>query len=554
MHAQRRERTLRFPAVTGDGPTSLTWLDRLPVLYFLIFAALVLLHWPLLRLPYFWDEAGYYIPAARDLLLHGSLIPTSTLTNAHPPLLMAWLALWWKVFGYSALVTRLAMLTVASATLIAVFRLARAVMNRSVAYAAIICTALYPVFFAQSSLAHLDMAAAGFTLWGVGSYLRDRRWEAALFFSLASLAKETAIIAPAALIVWELLCRWFARTRHGALCALPRSNDRILWLLTSAAPLAIWFAYHYRNTGFVFGNPEFLTYNLSSTLHPVRFLIAFADRVWQLLAYMNLFVLAAAAALAIWRPPLSDARNAIERVRGKRGGAIERAPIPLGVQLIFAVLILAYAVAMSLVGGALLARYLLPVYPLVTLIFVSTLWRRVPWWQAFVAVVCLGFVLGLFVNPPYHFAPEDNLAYTDFIRLHQSAARYVQQHEAGRVLTAWPASDELTKPYLGYVSAVVPIVRIDNFSPAQILAARDVSNTFDTALVFSTKYEPGNTLLFRVPLWEEVQKRYFGYHRDLPAAAIADLLGGKMVFQQRRGGQWVAVIELERVVNARSRW
>ena len=24
---------------------------------------------PLLRLPYFWDEAGYYIPAARDLLL-----------------------------------------------------------------------------------------------------------------------------------------------------------------------------------------------------------------------------------------------------------------------------------------------------------------------------------------------------------------------------------------------------------------------------------------------------------------------------------------------------
>ncbi len=31
----------------------------------------MLLHAPLLRLPYFWDEAGYYVPAARDLYLSG---------------------------------------------------------------------------------------------------------------------------------------------------------------------------------------------------------------------------------------------------------------------------------------------------------------------------------------------------------------------------------------------------------------------------------------------------------------------------------------------------
>ena len=48
-------------------------------------------------LPYFWDEAGYYVPAARDLLLSGSLIPHTTVSNAHPPLVMAWIALWWKV-------------------------------------------------------------------------------------------------------------------------------------------------------------------------------------------------------------------------------------------------------------------------------------------------------------------------------------------------------------------------------------------------------------------------------------------------------------------------
>ena len=86
-------------------PASPAWTQHL-LLFALFFAALMLLHAPLLRLPYFWDEAGYYIPAARDLLLTGSLIPHSTPSNAHPPLVMAWLALAWRVAGYSPLVTR----------------------------------------------------------------------------------------------------------------------------------------------------------------------------------------------------------------------------------------------------------------------------------------------------------------------------------------------------------------------------------------------------------------------------------------------------------------
>ena len=73
-----------------------------PALVFaVIFVVIFLLHVPLLQLPYFWDEAGYYIPAARDLLLSGSLIPHTTVSNAHPPLVLAWIALWWKCVGYA---------------------------------------------------------------------------------------------------------------------------------------------------------------------------------------------------------------------------------------------------------------------------------------------------------------------------------------------------------------------------------------------------------------------------------------------------------------------
>ena len=105
-------------------PASSAWVQQF-LLFALFFTGLMLLHAPLLRLPYFWDEAGYYIPAARDLFLTGALIPQSTLSNAHPPLVMAWLALAWRVFGYSTLVTRTAMLALSAFSLLGLFRLSR---------------------------------------------------------------------------------------------------------------------------------------------------------------------------------------------------------------------------------------------------------------------------------------------------------------------------------------------------------------------------------------------------------------------------------------------
>src|SRR5579872_7518330 len=97
-----------------------------PALVFaVIFVGIFLLHTPLLSLPYFWDEAGYYVPAARDLLRTGSLIPHTSVSNAHPPLVMAWVALWWKMAGFAPLVTRSAMLVVAAFSLLGLFRLVK---------------------------------------------------------------------------------------------------------------------------------------------------------------------------------------------------------------------------------------------------------------------------------------------------------------------------------------------------------------------------------------------------------------------------------------------
>jgi len=82
-----------------------------------------LLHFPYLRLPFFWDEAGYYFPAALDLS-HGHLIPVSTVTNPHPPLLALYLAAFIKVLGAAPVVIRSAMCIVSGTALYAMLLLA----------------------------------------------------------------------------------------------------------------------------------------------------------------------------------------------------------------------------------------------------------------------------------------------------------------------------------------------------------------------------------------------------------------------------------------------
>ncbi|HEV2022959.1 MAG TPA: glycosyltransferase family 39 protein [Terriglobales bacterium] len=508
----------------------------LGAVFALTFTLMFALHATLLRLPYFWDEAGYFVPAARDLLLSGDPIPASTVSNAHPPLVTALLALWWKLGAFTPLSTRTAMLLVAALALTGVFRLARQVSNLEVAAATTLLTALYPVFFAQSSLVHLDMAAAAFTLWGLSFYLEGRRWPAVALFSLAALAKETAIVAPFALLLWELAQPMVAR-RWAALGSGPVRRSASL-LLLPALPLALWYAYHAHRTGYIFGNPEFVRYNLSATLDPLRILLAGLRRLWHLTGYMNLWLLTGITAFALRRPALQD-------------GGQPRLRVDLGIQAVFAVVILAYVAMLSVLGGAVLARYLLPVAPLGILLCVSTLRRRLRHWLWVVSLVSAGFVAGWLLNPPYPFAPEDNLAYRDYVTLHKRAADFLSaRYPHARVLTAWPASDELTKPYLGYTREPFAVVAVQNFSAAPFSAAARDSSRYDVALLFSTKYQPPQNLFDLVPFWEQVQERYFDYHRDLSAEDAARMLGGRVVWREQRQGEWVAVIEIERALNA----
>jgi 4-amino-4-deoxy-L-arabinose transferase-like glycosyltransferase len=530
-------------------PASSSWALQF-LLFALFFFGLTLLHAPLLRLPYFWDEAGYYVPVARDLFLSGTFIPLSTPSNAHPPLVMAWLGLAWRVFGYSTAVTRIAMLALSAFSLLGLFRFSRIAANHSVAWATTVLVALYPVYFTQSSLAQVDLPAAGFTFWALAAYIDEYEtgarkegswWKPAVWFSLAALTKETAILAPLALFGWELLGYLLRRNSSSKTNSrwkelLPPVDRRAssLYLLLPIVPLAAWYAYHYAKTGFVLGNPEYFRSNVAATLDPLRIPLALGIRLWQVFGYFSLYLLTLAGLLAMLRPPRpeNEAKNRVSRPR-----------IPFWIQGALLSVLLAYLIFMSAVGGAVLARYMLPVVPSVMLAWVSTLWRRVRYWALIVGAVAIAFVAGLFSNPPYGFSLEDNLAYRDYIIMHAEASRFLtMQYPGERVLTAWPASDELTRPWLGYVSQPFRVLRVEDFSAPQIELAAKARGQFDVALVFSTKYQPPHPLFEDWDAWQHAKENFFGYHRDLRPEDIAQSLGGTIAYLKELNGQWVAVI------------
>jgi hypothetical protein len=267
-------------------------------------------------------------------------------------------------------------------------------------------------------------------------------------------------------------------------------------------------------------------------------LAAFGHRVLHLTAHMNLFVPVLMAIAALLLDPRPDVD----------GG--DRPCINSSARRRIFLLLLVNALLFSVLGGALLTRYLLPMYPLVLLLAVSTFYRRVPYWQGLALFSAAAFVMGLFINPPYGFAPEDNLAYAHVVRLHVAGiAQLKHRYPGAAVLTAWPMSDELTRPELGYLKQPFKsddVYRLEDFSAPQIARAASERDKYSVALVFSTKYNPVSPLFTLGPASKAMDERFFGLHRDLPPEEIARELGGTLVWKQEDQRQWVALIQFNR--------
>ena len=551
-----------------------------PILFCLFFAAVALGHLTLLHLPYFWDEGGYYIPAALDFYHTGTLIPH--FTNAHTPLPSIVLGTLWHIFGFHILVTRLAVCTFAAAGLLAVFRLTQRLLGDAPAFAVALLTAVYPIWYAQSTLAHADIFAAAFTLWAFANYLpttilatgnwqlktRNSKLEThqdppkppylavALLFSLAALSKETSIVQPAALAALKL--GLLLRDRRDP--TLRRLHLRWLAALSlPVLPLIAWFAYHHHVTGFTFGNPTYLRYNATANLTVSHILLSLYYRGIHLFWQRDIW-LPIVLALACLLLPVRETASPSEAQHVGSKSTLDPGPWTLGptsrplapaVTRAIALLILANWLAFSILGGALLTRYLLPIYSLILLVCVATWRARTRLWPVFATVAAAAFISAWWLNPPTSFAPEDNLTYRDMIVVHQQAIDYVAAHYPdATVLTAWPVAADLYRPELGYVTQLIKAFSIDDFTRPEVLKAAAQPDRYDTAIVFTTHFTAPAFRRYLLAHPDTRRGREFAATRDLTPDEIAALLGGTVVVEYDRNGEWAAVLRFNRSYEA----
>jgi len=479
--------------------------------FFVVFAGIILaLHLPYLRLPYFWDEMGQFVPAAMDIVRDGAWIPHSVTPNVHPPGVMAYVALVWSVAGRSILATRVAMLVIAALGLLFVFQLGVELCRSLPPVPALLAPVLLlfsPLFYTQSMLAQLDMPAMVLTALALILFLRRRYAAAACVCTLLVLVKETGIVAAGLFLLWLLIRE--------------RRLRQACYFLAPFLALGAWLFLLKRATGHWLGNQEFATYNLVYSLEPARAGSALVRRFYYLFVAEFRWIGTLLIAFA-WR-------------KSRLFATPQWALVAL-----FAA---AHVVFMSLFGGATLDRYLLPVLPLFYIAAVAA-WSVCPqpWRAATVFLWLAGLVAGLFWNfppSPFVYSLEDDLAMVDFVRVQQDAASFLEMRlPQNRVISVWPFTEELSDPFFGYVRRPLPTVEIPDFHLAHVQAIDP--GTIDVLVVYARPWDRPWTVLQWPPLMA-IQRQYYDYEPEISGMEIHERLGLVRAARWQRHSQWIEV-------------
>jgi 4-amino-4-deoxy-L-arabinose transferase-like glycosyltransferase len=480
--------------------------------HFLVFGAmlavLIALHIPYLSLPYFWDELGQFVPAALDILRDNAWVPHSTVPNVHPPAVMAYLAVVWRIFGYSEMATRVAMLAVAAAGVYATFLLCIRMSRRVPGAPAFIVAGLLiltPLFYIQALMAQLDMPAMTLTAVSLLLFLNGRLgWCAAACTALV-LTKETGAIAPALFAAW--------------LVVRDRNWKQAAWFVLPLAALVIWLLVLWRSTGFLLGDPAFAHYNVGYQMHPVRLLATLLRRIYFVF-FADFRWIGSIAIVWGW------SRTRLFRTW------------EWAVAGLFAA---AHVLLISAFGGAALERYLLPVFPLLY-IALATGWAAMHrrWGNLSQFALMAGLFAGLYWNAPFPFPLENNLAMVDFVELQKAAAGYLDRYAPkATVASAWPYTAGLRNPELGFTHHAYRVVETNDFHTQHVVEAC-ASGKPDVLIVYSRTWEPnwgvlGNQMIDRF------LHTYYDYERQISSDQVESRLGMRPVLRWEQRGQWVEV-------------
>jgi len=440
------------------------WAD--PIAYLAAVVYGVGVWWPTRSLPYFWDSATFVVDAARDLLVtHFDPLVAGHSDFAHPPLFVGVLALAWRVFGDTRLVSHLLVLPALPAAMIATYHLGKRVADRVVGASSALLLGGSAFVVAEAGQVYMDLPVGAALTAGLVAWMAGRRLASSLLLCAAAASK-----LPYPLVVPAVLAALLAFD------PVPRRDVRS-WLALAApfALVAVWLGYHRAVTGWLLMRPE----------RVVRAPLDASAFASSLLVACRLFV------VGQWRwVPLVAAAAAVLWVR-----LVRKRPVPWRLPLPLLALVAAGLVFFAAVGELALryAIFLLPPYLVASTTLARAAWPRRPWVLLGAGALFVLFVTTWHPRMPltttYVFRPDENLGYLDMIAIGERSARWLEQTQPdAEVFGAGPEAYELTEPHQGYVSAPLKFAECSRFQ----------RHAGVTQLVVVHPYHPGQPVCRRV--------------------------------------------------------
>jgi hypothetical protein len=191
-------------------------------------------------------------------------------------------------------------------------------------------------------------------------------------------------------------------------------------------------------------------------------------------------------------------------------------------------------VLVSVLGGAELERYLLPVLPLFYIavaIGISALNRKLA--LATTVALLVSLIVNLFWNPPYPFPYENNYAMVDFVSLEKLAGDFAESNLRDlRIATAWPYTSALSNPDFGFVKHRLRTVETNDFHATSI--RKLPTGRFDALITYTRTWAPENGVIG----WSMVQnflRRFYEWEPDITPAQCEELGLREMVSWSLRG-------------------
>lgn len=434
----------------------------------LLLLTLFILWVPTRSIPYWWDSAGYIVVGARNLIASNFWpldvgIPGA---YAHPILFPLLIAVLWKVFGESLLLSHLVNLFFSGLLLTYVFLLGRQLTGNKLhgAFIGAIAGMLLlftPLFYAQLGIIYLEIPATAFAVMTVYYFLKRQFVPYLIASVLMLLIKEVAVFVILVLLfvlTLETLVIPFVKTRKIQL------KKWFLACLLWGSPLlavALWLLYHKLMFGWWLIPP-----NSESTLTDKREIGPILQQIvrvgtflffyqWRFL--MTLFFVVILEELLIkeklrryfWHPNL-----------------LSLILLPIAAIVLFGV-------------TEYLHRYILITLPFFYLLFsycfITFFKDRSAKTISLIMICCTLIIAFLFstswnnkrVINSWHFLPiEDNLEYLDVVDLGRQVSRYLTlYHPDATVLTAFPTNYMLSQPFQHYVKKPFTVVDCNKIKP-----------------------------------------------------------------------------------------